>query len=112
VKDETPGGEPFIRPMGDGGVADHLPDGWSAQSVGTIGGDVMEVAFQPGRHDVAVVWHGKLPMAVAKRIYESGWAPLACTDTAQVWSRERRPRSIDRLRASRRPLHLARGLEL
>jgi len=80
---------PFLRPVGEGITIPVVPEGWDTQRVGSISGDVMEVAFDPGRHDVCVVWNGRLSMAAGHAVSLEGWAPLACTDDAQIWSRDR-----------------------
>ena len=49
----------------------------------------MEVAFDPMRHDLTVVWNGRMSMEASHAIHETGWSPLACTDSAQIWARDR-----------------------
>lgn len=91
---------PFLRPVGEGIAIPVVPEGWDTQRVGSISGDVMEVAFDPDRHDVCVVWNGKLSMSTGHAVSLDGWAPLACTDDAQIWSRDRAlaaSRNLDRL---------------
>ncbi len=66
-----------------------LPEGWEIHPAGSIGGDLMEGAFDPLRHDVTIVWNGRLDPAVARGIASAGWQPMECTDSAQIWSRDR-----------------------
>jgi len=97
---------PFLQPVSPD-AAFALPDGWVTRPVGNDADQSMEVAFDPSRHDVAVVWRSKLAMPVRHEIAAAGWRPLACTDNAQVWSRDRSLAISGRLRSTfRRP---ARG---
>jgi hypothetical protein len=80
---------PFVLPEGEGMCIPAVPPGWKVQRVGAIAGDLMEVAFDPERHDIAVVWDSHLSLEAGHAISLHGWSPLACTDDAQVWSRDR-----------------------
>lgn len=103
---------PFLRPMGEGDTIPVVPDGWSTQRVGSISGDLMEVAFDPERHDLTVVLGGRLDMAVGHAINHEGWAPLACTDDSQIWARDRVDRASERLSRLAECPAPSRGLDL
>jgi hypothetical protein len=79
---------PFLRLAG-GELLEPLPEGWETHPAGSIGGSTVEVAFDPLRHDVTLVWDGALDPVVARAIEAAGWRALTCTDSAEVWSRDR-----------------------
>jgi hypothetical protein len=79
---------PFLRLVGDA-LSVPLPEGWETHPAGSIGGARVEVAFDPLRHDVTIVWDGGLDPAVVRGIEAAGLRPLTSTDTGQIWSRDR-----------------------
>jgi len=79
---------PFLRLAGDA-LSVPLPEGWEIHPAGSIAGSPVEVAFDPLRHDVTIVWDGALDPTVLRGIEAAGWRALARTDSAQIWSRDR-----------------------
>ena len=100
---------PFLRAVSDGPGIPLLPEGWDTHPAGSVAGDLMEVAFDPLRHDVAFVWDRRLDRHVAGEIVRGGWQPFACTDDPQVWVRDRLAMASRHLRASAAP---RQGLEV
>ena len=102
---DTAAAVPFLRAAGDSPLAPALPDGWDTHPAGSVAGDLMEVAFDPMRYDVAFVWDRRLDRGVAGQIVREGWQPFACTDDAQIWTRDRLAMASRHLRASAAPRH-------
>lgn len=79
---------PFLRLAGDA-LSVPPPEGWEIHPAGSIAGSPVEVAFDPLRHDVTIVWDGALDPTVLRGIEAAGWRALARTDSTQIWSRDR-----------------------
>ena len=101
---------PFVRPVGHGEAIPALPDGWETHPAGAINGDLMEVAFNPARHDVTFVWDRRVASCVAETIVTQGWQPLACTDAAQIWVRDRTIEKAQTTKVPARQQHHAMGV--
>lgn len=78
---------PFLRRICGEGSMLPLPEGWETLPAGSVGRVLVEVAFDPLRHDVLLVGDGHLDLALERRIAADGWMPMASTDSAQIWSR-------------------------
>lgn len=93
---------PFLRPVGEEASIPALPDGWNTHPAGSIAGDLVEVAFDPHRHDVTIMWDSCIGEPVADAIHPSGWERMAHTDSADIWTR-------DRLLMASRSIHPSAG---
>lgn len=81
--------DPYLRRAGVEGAAPvSCPPGWVAEPVGLWDGELREIVYQPGRHDVLIV-RGVCSPTLEAAIPVSGWQEACRTDGARMWIRDR-----------------------
>lgn len=66
-----------------------LPPGWRTHPAGVVGGVVLDVVYQPARHDVCRAL-GPLNLSVAAGLGEAGFRRTAAFDGGgELWVRDR-----------------------
>lgn len=97
--------QPYLRSAQPDGQPPLLcPPGWTAEPVGTWNGREQEVVYQRHRHQVLIV-RGKPSRTIDASWTRAGWMPMAHTDGARMYVRDRLKltrETLDRLR--RRPV--------
>ena len=101
--------EPYLRPAAPEGAAPApYPPAHQVEPAGIWHGEVMEVVYDPRRHDVVFLL-GAVSPAVEKGLVASGWEHHLSDGANQMWTRDRevlvRTR-LDQLLASPDPLRI------